>query len=345
VSPHPPAEGAVQPSTGRPDLPDLAHLLGDALPAVLADCERQVGAISRVERAVGGNVSHVFRLHAANGSIIVKIRSDRFARIPTLTTDPTLIADERHALVIYGDRVPGVFPQVITFHPDAHAMILSDIFPDHRTYHEHLTDRAATVEEMGRLGRTLRRVHALTRDVAVQIRSQGDAWFREHTFDFCLRFTGHPVLTQACRDMAAHPVQQLVLGDLAPKNLSLAGGGVAICDLDNVHRGWPGYDLAYILAHLLLHHLRWPQPLPDLAAALLAGYHGRPLRDPAGAEELLLATVTAGVLCYRLASTTVPYPLAGKPGLADQFHRRVLSLLDADAATVPELIRAAGADA
>jgi Phosphotransferase enzyme family len=327
-----------------PPLPSSSALLGSGLPDLLADCQRHVGQIARIERAVGGNVSHVFRVRGAHGSVILKIRGDSFARIPALRTDPALIADERQALAVYAGAEPSVFPRVLAFHAQYHAMILTDAFPDRRNYHQHLDERPATAEEMTRLGSTLHRVHRATQDVRTEIRSQGDLWFREHTFDFCLRTTGHDVLSRACDELAALPGQQLILGDLTPKNLSLAAGGVAICDLDNVHRGWPLYDVAYFLAHLLIHHLRWARHLRTLVPALLAAYLGaEPSERRAPAEDLLMATVMAGVVLYRLANKIVPYPLAGPPALADRFRDRVLRLLDTGVFTVQDLVHAAEA--
>ncbi len=328
----------------RPPLPSPSALLGSALPDVLADCRRHVGQIAGIDRAIGGNVSHVFRVHGERGSVILKIRGDRFARIPALRTDPALIADERQALEVYAAAEPSVFPRVLAFHARSHAMILSDAFPDHRNYHQHLDERPATAEEMTRLGSTLRRIHQSTQNVRTAIRSQGDLLFREHTFDFCLRATGHDVLAQACAELTVLPGQQLILGDLAPKNLSLAAGGVAICDLDNVHWGWPLYDVAYFLAHLLIHHLRWAGHLRTLVTALLAGYlGGGPLVRRAPADDMLMATVVAGVVLYRLANDTVPYPLAGPPALADRFRDRVLRLLDTGVFIVHDLAQAAEA--
>ncbi|MEV6987014.1 phosphotransferase [Sphaerisporangium sp. NPDC051017] len=326
-----------------PPLPSLSALLGGALPGLLADCRRHVGQIAGIERAVGGNVSHVFRVRGACGNVILKIRADRFARIPALRTDPAMIADERRALEVYAGVEPSVFPRVLAFRAAAHAMILTDVFPDGRNYHQHLDQRPATAEEMTRLGSTLRRIHQATQDVRTEIRSQGDVWFRDHTFGFCLRATGHDALSRACEELAALPGQQLILGDLAPKNLSLAGG-VAICDLDNVHRGWPLYDIGYFLAHLLIHHLRWAGHLRTLVPALLAAYFAaEPPQQRSPADAVLMAKVVAGVVLYRLATETVPYPLAGPPALASRFRDRVLRLLDTGAFTVQDLIRAAKA--
>ncbi|WP_331738330.1 phosphotransferase [Embleya sp. NBC_00896] len=330
------------PPPPQPAPPSLATLLGDALPAVLADCRRHTGEILTIAPATGGNVSHVFRVQGSRRNAIVKARRSRFAKIPTLRTDPALIADERRALEVYGTAAPGLFPRVLGFHDQAHAMVLTDVFPDGLNYHQHLHRRPATVAETTRLGATLRGIHQATREVHTRIRSQGDVWFREHTFDFCLRARGHKTLDEACRQMAARPGQQLILGDLAPKNLSLANDGVALCDLDNVHRGWPLYDVAYFLAHLLIHHLTRPHHLPALVPALLAGYLGT--NAPERAEDPLMATVTAGVVLYRLASTTVPYPLAQPPAVTERYRDRVLELLDSGTFIVRDLVNAAGSE-
>ncbi|MFJ8273817.1 phosphotransferase [Streptomyces sp. NPDC094154] len=316
----------------------MPTLLGNALPAVLTSCHPHTGTIQRIERATGGNVSHVFRVTGSHGNAIIKIRTNRFARIPALRTDPALIADERRALEVYAAASPGHFPRILGFHREAHAMVLSDVFPDGLNYHEHLDQRSATAAEMSRLGAALRTIHHATRQIRTQIRSQGDVWFREHTFDFCLRAGEHKALDAACEEMAAQPHQQLILGDLAPKNLSLATG-VALCDLDNVHHGWPLYDVGYFLAHLLIHHLHQPRHLHTLVPALLTGYHGTDLPDEA--QERLMARVSAGVVLYRLASTTVPYPLAQPPSLTRRYHDRIRELLDTAPFTVRDLVHAA----
>nr|BBG91920.1 aminoglycoside phosphotransferase [Streptomyces sp.] len=300
-----------------------------------------MGPVTGVDRVSGGNVSHVFRVTGKHGGVILKVRGRRFARIPALRTDPALIADERRALEVYGERVHSVFPRVLDFHAGAHAMIMTDVFPDRRTYQDHLLERPATPEELERLGRTLRRVHEATRDVRVPIRSQGDVWFRDHTFDFCLRSTPHPTLTRACEELRALDGQQLILGDLCPKNISLAAGGVALCDLDNVHHGWPLYDVGYLLAHVLIHHVDLPaRRLGGLADSLLDAYAGEEVI--AEADEELMSKVVAGVILYRLAGRLVPYELAVSDGRRGTLRDRVVGLLDHGTFGVEDLVRTTG---
>ncbi|MEU6349614.1 phosphotransferase [Streptomyces sp. NPDC047072] len=324
-----------------PPLPSLSGLLGPDLPDVLTSCRRRVGLITSIERVHGGNVAHVFRVRGEHTSVILKIRRDRYARMPSLRTDPTVIDDERRALTVYGSIAPTVFPQVLGFHAEAHTMILSDVFPGGRNYHDQLTERPATAAEMTLLGRTLRRIHHAAQDADTAFRTRSNQWFQERSFLFCLRATGHHVLAQTCEELSAVPHPQLVLGDLAPKNLHLTTSSVAICDLDNVHAGWPPYDIAYFLAHLLIHHLGRPGHLRTLVPALLTAYFdAEPPLCLAPAEALLLAKVVAGVVLYRL-DETVPYPLPGPTVLADQCRTRVLRLLDAETFTVQDVVRAA----
>ncbi|MFF9785035.1 phosphotransferase family protein [Streptomyces nigrescens] len=320
----------------------LPYLLGPHLDAVLATCHPHTGPLTHIERATGGNVSYVYRVHGARDRVILKIRGTRFSGIPELTTAPELIADEHHALTLYGQRVPDLFPQVLAFLPDAHALVMTDVFSDGLTWRQHLDQRPATLGETTRLGKALARVHHATATVRTPIRPHGgDDRFREHTFDFCLRPTGHPALLDACTQLTALPGQQLVLGDVAPKNLSLAAARVAFVDLDNVHYNAPLYDVAYLLAHVVLHHLSRPAELPALAAALLDAYAGP---EPAGpwATDRLLATVTAGVLLYRLATHLVPYPPTAPPAVGERYRNQVVRLLNTGTFTVPDLLRAAG---
>jgi Ser/Thr protein kinase RdoA (MazF antagonist) len=217
-------------------------------------------------------------------------------------------------------------------------MVLSDVFPDGRTYHRHLIERSATTSEMMRLGRTLRRVHQATRD-ARRSQTSDDPRFPAYQADFALRSPRHAALDAACAEMAGRPDRQLVLGDLAPKNISITDGQIGLCDLDNAHHGWPLYDLGYFAGHLLIHHLTRPHVLPALVAALLKGYQGtQALTRP---DAVLTATVAAGVVLYRLGNGVVPYSLGQPTTLADRYLGRTRTLLDHGPLTLQDLVRAA----
>ncbi|MFB8242421.1 phosphotransferase family protein [Kitasatospora purpeofusca] len=321
--------------------PDLAAVLGPHLDRVLAVCRPHTGRLTHVEACTGGNVSHVFRVRGRTGRVIVKVRGRRFARIAHIATDPALIGVEFRALTLHHALLPDLFPKVLAFLPEAHAMVMTDVFPDGRTWREHLDERAATTEECARLGAALARIHYATAGLPPLREGDGDDRFRvEHAYGYCLRAAGHPALDDACHRLDALPGRQLVLGDTCPKNLSLAQGRTAFVDLDSVHTGAPLFDAGYLLAHLVLHHAARPEHLHPLAAAFLDAYTlpgpARPWQD-----DDLLATVCAGVLLYRLEVRTVPYPPTAPPAAADRLRRRLRHLLDAGPFTVPDLLKVA----
>ncbi|MER6399308.1 phosphotransferase [Kitasatospora sp. NPDC001603] len=319
--------------------PDLARVLGRHLFPVLEACRPHAGRLTHVEACTGGNVSHVFRVRGEAGSVIVKVRGHRFARI-AIDTDPALIALEHRALTTYHGLLPDLFPQVIAFLPEAHAMVMTDVFSDRRTWREHLDERAATAEECTRLGTALARIHRTTAGLPPLRDGDGDDLFRaEHAYGYCLRAGGHQVLDKACQRLDALPGRQLVLGDVSPKNLSLAAERTAFVDLDNVHYGAPLFDIGYLLAHLVLHHLTRPEHLHPLAAMFLDAYTPGSARPWRG--DGLLAAVTAGVLLYRLEARTVPYPPTAPPATTGRMRHRLRLLLDAGPFTVPDLLETA----
>ncbi|MBD0672840.1 phosphotransferase [Streptomyces sp. CBMA156] len=320
-----------------PAAPALARVLGPHLFPVLEACRPHAGRLTHIEACTGGNVSHVFRVHGEAGSAIAKVRGRQFARI-AIDTDPALIALEHRALTIYHGLLPDMFPQVLAFVPQAHAMVMSDIFPDRRTWREHLDERAATTEQCTRLGTALARIHLATAHLPPLRDGDGDDLFRtEHAYGYCLRASGHRTLDEVCRSLDALPGHQLVLGDASPKNISLAAGRTAFVDLDNVHTGTPLFDLGYLLAHLVLHHLTRPEHLQPLTTTFLDAYTPvRPWRS-----DDLLAAVAAGVLLYRLEARTVPYPPTAPPATTGRMRHRLRLLLDAGPFTVPDLVETA----
>ncbi|MFF3350722.1 phosphotransferase family protein [Streptomyces sp. NPDC002779] len=322
--------------------PDLGTVLGPHLHQVLAACRPHIGRPATVEACTGGNVSHVFRLHGQAGTVIVKVRGRRFARIAHIVTNPALIKVEHRALALHHGLLPDLFPKALAFLPDAHTMVMTDVFPDGQTWREHLDQRAATVEECTRLGTALTRIHHATAGLPPLRDGNGDDLFRvEHAYGYCLRTGSHLALDEACHRLDALPGQQLVLGDACPKNLNLAAGRIAFVDLDNVHTGAPLFDLGYLLAHVVLHHAARPECLHPLAAAFLDAYTPPgPARSWRG--DGLLATVAAGVLLYRLEARTVPYPATAPPAASDRLRQTLRRLLDAGPFTVPDLLDAAG---
>ncbi|WP_434444262.1 phosphotransferase family protein [Lentzea sp. E54] len=295
-------------------------------PALLDLCAPHVGGVQDVEELAGGNVSHVYRVRGPRGVVILKVRGSWFARIPDVPTDPALIGVERAALAVFGAAVPDVFPEVLEFDEERHALVLSEIFPAGGSFEDALRLGPATPAQARRLGEVLGDVHAATRSITTPIRPDGDLAFRDHQLWYCLESSGHPALLECSAHLKSLPDNDLVLGDVAPKNMSVSADRVAICDLDTVHRGSHWYDVTFVLAHLLLHHLRAPKAFRPLSAEFLAGYRSRNSLPELAAS--IRTRLVIGFCLYRLVNELVPYRLELNAAQRAAWRERFLVVLD-----------------
>ncbi|MEU4802856.1 hypothetical protein [Actinosynnema sp. NPDC023587] len=308
------------------------------LGGLVASCAEHVGDVRRVAEVFGGSVSHVYRVFGERGSAILKVRGRSFSRIPGITTDPSLIRYERKALRIFRSAAPHVFPDVLAFHREHHALVLEDVFPGGRTFEDALRTAPATRADAALLGATIGLVHRETAHVDEAIREDDDLAFRDQTLWFCLESSGHPALARTAAQYRARSRRTLVLGDAAPKNTSLAAGRITLCDLDNAHLGSHHYDVGYVAAHLVLHHL----PDPDLAEGLVRAFRdgyarSHPAVDP---DDPIVLRTLLGVCLYRLVNDTVPYRLALSPERRREVYAVVYRLLDDPGPTLSKVTAA-----
>jgi hypothetical protein len=231
-----------------------------------------------------------------------------------------------------------MFPRVLDVAVERGAVIMTDVFGAAPCYVHVLQDRPATAAEAFLYGRALAAAHQATASFAGRLRPEGDLDFRDHVLRYALEASGHPTLHEASRRLRQLPAGDLVMGDPAPKNMCIAAGRVTFCDLENVHRGSHLYDLAYCLAHLIIHHLSWPAEASPLARQLLAGYGA--LADPARFDGTLLAQVAGGIMLYRLLNRTFRYPLPAAWAVREQAHDRVTAALHDPALDTERLVAA-----
>lgn len=288
-------------------------------PVVAASCTAHVGHLDRAERLAGGNVSHVYRIHGRAGTAVLKLRRSRFARLPELVTRPDLVAVEAAILRRLAGELGDALPGVLAVHPDRGALLLTDLGPGRPTLAETWQASDPTVEQAGRLGRLLARLHAI--GAPGGLRDGDDAEVRRHLTGYAFGPAAHPRLAEAAARCLAEPGRP-VHGDVSPKNLLEAPDRLLLCDFDNAHLGSATLDLGYAAAHLVLHG-GGSRPVH----ALLAGYD--PESAGARAADPWFATVVAGVLSYRLASPVVPYPLPIGAGARRASASALLGLLDA----------------
>ncbi len=300
------------------------HLDEDVFLAIFERAQMYVGSIIAVEEVRSGNVSFVYKVVGQHGSLFVKIRGTRFVRMPQIVADPTHIRYEKKALDVFGSHVLCLFPQVIEFNQTYSYLMLTDVFHGRPNFEHKLSSGETHIDDIALLGETVGMVHHAMRHITEGIREDNDVDFKSKTLLYCLEVSDHPILNELSREYRNMADRNLVLGDASPKNMSIGGGKIGICDLENAHLGHHVYDLAYIMAHVILHNLDCidkARQFADVAYTAYIRHH------PIVVDSRLLVQTILGVMMYRLGGKVVPYRLHMSKNQRESFYRKCGDIL------------------
>jgi Phosphotransferase enzyme family/Phosphodiester glycosidase len=299
-------------------------------------CLASVGRIRHIDRVHGGNVSHVFRLWGDRGTLILKVRQTTLARIPQFRTAPAVVGVEARAVELFRASLPGEVPMVVAVNPERGELLLEDFGVV--SLASQWAERGVTEADVRQFGDLAGRLHRATASVMASLRPDGDDATRTHLVTYCLRQSGVAALDAAADRCLAEPAH-LVHGDLAPKNVLVRGGGLAVCDLEGAHHGSTTLDMAYSLAHVLLHSAPAADIKQAMAATFLGAYAGAAAAAAAPDPDLLVPCLV-GVLLYRLLNQGVPYDLAMDAAARRQAAERLAAVVQRWSPSVPAVCSA-----
>lgn len=265
---------------------------------------KHVGEKSRISKAGGGLVHHVYKIKGATRTAYLKIRGTRFSRIPQIETDPGWIKYEAKALRLYRLYFPDIFPKILLYNQWRNYLLLSDISHGTICLEQKLNSGTAKGIDFYFLGSKIRLIHQTTSRISKPIREDGDEEFRKRQMFYLLGFLNQPKLNKIIEVYKQIPTH-LILGDPSPKNIYLKGNQLGICDLEHSHQGHYTFELAHLLAHLTVHNLTNPRA-EKLSASLIEGYSNS---QALNIQKELLSYTVVGLVLYRLASPVVPYRL------------------------------------
>lgn len=299
----------------------------------MAVCLDVVGDRPSAVELLSGNVSHAFLISGARGSVILKRRGHRFARIPSLPTHPEVVAVEASAHESMRHVIPDGIPRVLAVDAPRGLLLLEDAGTE--SLADLMTRGHCTQDHLRALGDLMGVLHRNGAEVHPGWGEDHDREVRRNLLDYCLRVHGVAVLSQAA-DACAAEEPTMVHGDLSPKNVLWNQGGPVVCDLEGVHRGSAAFEAGYVTAHTILH---------GLASGSESAWTSSLLRSYAAAtgrtvDQRLVGTCAAGVLLYRLTSQITPYDLPGRLPAQDRLALRVRRLVEKDAVTPERLIAA-----
>jgi hypothetical protein len=302
--------------------------------------ELHLGTILHTEPIAGGLVSHVYKVTGEKQRGIVKIRGTHLAKLPHIAIDPKDLDYEWTALQILSDIEPTTFPQPLAIDRETSMLLMTDIIPRGKTLAARLEAKAVMPEEIRDIGATVARVHRKLAPNERTIREGGDQ--TTYRSDLARRIgyqenTWNPALNAMLAELEALP-KQLILGDLAPKNI---GQGTdrqpTICDLESLYRGDLLFAYGYLTGHILIHTLDNQPRSKAFVINLLDGYSTED--KTTDFDSFLLKKIALGAALYRLNNPVVPYELSLSPEERSKKAATALSLLRKDNMSWDELVQ------
>jgi enolase len=280
----------------------------------LVDYLRGVGLLGAAEdppmRALDGGVSgRVVRVEAAGGGIVVKQARPRLAVEAVWECDPARIGVEADCLAVWNRLAPAHTPRLLHRDDQAHLYVMEAAPDTAVSWKRQLLDGLVDFRTAEVVGTCAATVHSRTaRDPEVAERFSSLEFFEALRLDPYLRTVAarHPDLARALgeRITALETTRvALVHGDLSPKNVMVFDGRVWILDCDPAHFGDPGFDVAFLLNHLVLKALHRPDRAGAylaLAEAALSAYAGGLAGLDPGAIERSACRTIGGLLVARV---------------------------------------------
>lgn len=273
-------------------------------------------------KIISGGVSHyVFELILEDRTkLYLKKRADHFAQLPQIKSNPEDIKYEYSILVLFQQLMPKYFPEVLIYSTEGNYIVLTDVMPnesDNKLENMFLEEKV-TPQIVEMLGETLSEIHVATKKQKKPIREPNDLQHYELKLLHRLGYRNHPILNWAVTELRKIPNKQIILGDVAPKNIGINNDGesCSFFDMEEAHLGDPLFDYAYLLGHIIVHNLGNKRTLSEQIIAFENAYNNKTF------DVKLVRVIALGIVLYRLNSI-VPYPLTISTNLKRKFESQI----------------------
>ena len=243
--------------------------------------------------------------------------------------------------------VPGAVPAILGEDRAAGCFAMAYLPPDtHPVWKDLLRTGVIETATAAAVGDVIGRIHAATADRAdLAARFPTDALFHALRLEPYLAATAraHPELAPRLDALLATTQgtkRVLVHGDFSPKNLLIGPAGPVILDAECAWYGDPGFDLAFVLNHLLLKGAWQPQWRARYVDAFACAGGGVPRRTstgkPPAACEARAAALLPGLMLARIDGKSPVEYLTGEPQ-KDAVRRFAQTLLREPVANLGEI--------
>lgn len=274
----------------------------------------------------GGVSGTVFRLETDAGCMVIKQPRERLDVHAPWHASRTRVLAEASALEIAGHILGERVPHVLYLDREEFLIVLTCI--EGCTWKEDLMSGSADVSVSRTVAMCLAQLHRETKGLVHDVlmdRSHFMSLRIEPFFRVVSRsHSEFAHLMQAVDDLLLVPGICMVHGDYSPKNILITprdGPGIALLDFEVAHIGNPVFDLAYVLAHLILKQLAGRAFTADNVAIVINSY--REAGGPCDLGESLTLVVAALLVARVLGWSPVEYLDADAQAAALETARRM----------------------
>lgn len=222
------------------------------------------GAGVELEALTGGVSSEIFLVRSPAGEFVVKQARPRLRVEAEWLCDPQRNLYEQAYLEFVGSLLPGAVPKLLHCDPERGLFLMEYLDGGWSDWKARLWCGELSEATAGEAGRLLGTIHRGTwgsEEIARRFRNTD--LFRQLRVDPYLRTTAErhacvreAILAEADRLEQTHLA--LVHGDYSPKNLMTSGDSIRILDAEVAWFGDPAFDVAFLLNHLVLKGIRFP---------------------------------------------------------------------------------------
>ncbi len=263
-----------------------------------------IGTFNEIETVSGGLIHHVYRLTSPDEVLYLKIRGSTFSRLPNIGLNPDDIQYEKKIMDLLEQKLPDMFPHVVSHYETDHALLMTDVMPSGVTLEGLFNAGNVSEEMMLECGKAVTRFQKAVASSS-PVRPDNDNLSYSNNLLYRLGYLGIPEVDKAIEQLKQMP-RQLIFADFSPKNIGInANNKVTFCDLELVHSGNTIFDVGFLASHILLHSKGAGEGIRRLESFLI-GYLSEPNTD---LDEELLKVLILGIGLFRLDNPVIPYSL------------------------------------
>jgi 5-methylthioribose kinase len=211
-----------------------------------------------VVELTGGISAAVFSAHGEGKRVVVKQALARFRVADEWLVPQDRALAEAEALELMAGLAPGSVPRLLDVDSKTFTLVMEEAPQGWRPWKALLLEGEADARVAARLGTFLSALHSSDADIG-----SAESFDAQRVDPYLRTIQGrHPELAPRIGEYVERLLatrRSVVHGDYSPKNVLVGEDGLWVIDWEIVHRGDPGFDVAFLLNHLLLKAIHRPQ--------------------------------------------------------------------------------------